>query len=236
MHRTDTETLTVDGTDPISGELVARLGEVCDRAEALGGRGRVVVHASGAPTRAQTEGLTVALVSRWERAVRRLERLPVTLIGVADGDVGGPALDALLATDYRVATPSVRLIVPPVATGDAAGPPGSEATWPGMALYRLAHQGSHTAAVRRALLFGDPIGGLDALALQLLDEVTDDVTAAVAAFAARTGDVSGPELAIRRQLMMDAGTTSFEEALGTHLAACDRTLRQEAARSQGAAV
>ncbi|MGI5174707.1 enoyl-CoA-hydratase DpgB [Dactylosporangium sp. CA-152071] len=208
--------ITVDGTQPISAELVAKVGEACDRAETLGGQ--VVVYASGAPAHARTEGLTVALVSRWERALRRLERLPVALVAVAEGDVGGPALDALLTTDYRIATPSARLVVP-VGTG---------ATWPGMALYRLAHQGSHTAAVRRALLFGDPIGARDALALQLLDEVTDDVTGALEAVAGLTGNLSGKELAIRRQLMLDAGTVSFEEALGGHLAACDRTLRQAA--------
>ncbi len=191
--------------------------EACDRAEAHGGW--LVVRVSGAPEQARTEGLTVAMVSRWERALRRLERLPAALVAVAEGDVGGPALDALLATDYRIATLSARLVVPL----------GGGATWPGMALYRLAHQGSHNATVRRALLFGDPIGALDALALQLLDEVTDDVAGALTAVAGRTGKLSGVELAIRRQLMIDAGTTSFEEALGVHLAACDRTLRQGAA-------
>ncbi|MEU2339191.1 enoyl-CoA-hydratase DpgB [Streptomyces sp. NPDC013172] len=212
---TQGETLRIDGRQLISTELVAQVGEACDRAEALGGQGRLVVLASGAPAQARTEGLTVALVSRWERALRRLERLPATIVGVADGEIGGPALDALLATDYRIATPATRLVVP-VSSG---------ATWPGMALYRLAHQGSNTAAIRRALLFGDPIGARDALALQLIDEVSDDVAGALAAVAELTGALSGRELAIRRQLMIDAATTSFEEALGVHLAACDRTLR-----------
>ncbi|MEU0562523.1 enoyl-CoA-hydratase DpgB [Dactylosporangium sp. NPDC006015] len=220
-----TETLAVDGAQPISVELVARVGEACDRAEPGQAVWQLVVHASGAPARARLEELTVGLVSRWERALRRLERLPVPLIGIADGDVGGPALDALLATDYRIATPDARLVVPV----------GAGATWPGMALYRLAHQGSQTAAVRRALLFGEPIGAPDALALQLVDEVTDDVAGALEIVAARTATVAGPELAIRRQLMFDAATTSFEEALGAHLAACDRTLRQVAAGADGVA-
>jgi isomerase DpgB len=38
----------------------------------------------------------------------------------------------------------------------------------------------------------------------------------------------GAELAIRRQLMLEAMTTTFEDALGTHLAACDRALRSVA--------
>ncbi|KOG89867.1 enoyl-CoA hydratase, partial [Streptomyces varsoviensis] len=37
--------------------------------------------------------------------------------------------------------------------------------------------------------------------------------------------LSGKDLAIRRQLLLDARTTSFEDALGPHLAACDRLLR-----------
>ncbi|MER7178196.1 enoyl-CoA-hydratase DpgB [Streptomyces hyaluromycini] len=209
------ETLSIDGRQPISAELAAQVGELCDRVEDIAGRGPVVVHVSGTPAQGRNEGLTVATVSRWERALRRLERLPATIVGVADAEVGGPALDALLATDYRIATPSVRLTMPV----------DSGATWPGMALYRLAQQGSNTAAVRRALLFGHPIAAREALALQLVDEVTEDVAGALAAVAELTGVLSGRELAIRRQLMTDAATTSFEEALGVHLAACDRTLR-----------
>ena len=72
----------------------------------------------------------MALVSKWERGLRRLERLDMTTVAMATGDCGGLALDALLATDYRVATSDVRLLVP-VAGG---------ATWPGMAIYRLAQQ------------------------------------------------------------------------------------------------
>jgi isomerase DpgB len=59
--------------------------------------------------------------------------------------------------------------------------------------------------------------------------VIDD-TAANAALAVEkamevTGAAPGAELAIRRQLMLEAMTTTFEDALGAHLAACDRVLR-----------
>jgi isomerase DpgB len=210
------EMLLIDGAEPPSAELVARVGEACDRVEARGGP--LIVRVSGAPADSWTDGLTVALVSRWERALRRLERLPAATVGIADGDCGGTALDALLATDSRVATTSARLAVPVDSSG----------TWPGMALYRLVHQGANAAAIRRAVLFGDPIGALDALALQLVDDVTDDVAGALADAAGLTGSGSGAELAIRRQLMLDASTVSFEDALGVHLAACDRTLRRAA--------
>jgi isomerase DpgB len=58
--------------------------------------------------------------------------------------------------------------------------------------------------------------------------VVDEPGAAVAAIARQAAGITGTELAIRRQLFLDAGHTRFEDALGSHLAACDRTLRREA--------
>jgi isomerase DpgB len=209
----------IDGRQHLSAELVMAIGTICDRAEDRGDHCAVIVHVSGAPVTLRGHDPGVALVSRWERGLRRLERLPAATIAVATGDCGGLALDALLACDYRIADVSVRLLVP-VQAG---------ATWPGMALYRLAQQASITA-VRRAVLLGVPIGVSQALTLQLIDELTDDVPGAEAAAAALAAAFSGPELAIRRQLMLDASTVTFEEALGRHLAACDRELRRLSAR------
>jgi isomerase DpgB len=207
--------IRIDGARPLSAESIAAIGAVCDSAEDRRDCGAVVVHVSGAPAEPWARDLNVALVSKWERGLRRLERLPAATIGVATGGCGGTALDALLATDYRIAATSVRLLVPV----DAG------ATWPGMALYRLSHQAG-AAAVRRAVLFGTPIEADDALALGLVDELTDEPGSALAAAAELTGAFSGAELAIRRQLMLDAATVSFEDALGRHLAACDRARRR----------
>jgi len=51
----------------------------------------------------------------------------------------------------------------------------------------------------------------------------------LAEVAAAAGTFTGKEVAIRRQLLLDAAQHSFEEALGAHLAACDRALRRVAA-------
>lgn len=213
--------LRIDGGLPPSAESVAALAAACDSAEDRGGRTALVIHLSGAPRGPWASGVDVALVSKWERALRRLERLRATSVAVATGDCGGPALDALLATDYRIAATSLRLLVP-VEAG---------ATWPGMALYRLTSQAG-AAAIRRAVLFGVPIGAAEALTLRLVDEVTDDPDGALAASAALTGAFAGTEVSVRRQLMLDATTASFEDALGAHLAACDRTLRRTSALSR----
>lgn len=207
----------VDGRRPLSAGLVAALGAACDGAEDRGD-GTVILDVSGVPAGPPDDGGTIALVSKWERVLRRLERLPAATIAVASGDCGGLALEALLATDYRIATPSACLLIP------ARG----QATWPGMLLYRLARQAG-AAAVRRAVLFGVPIAAADAVTMHLIDELAGDTQGALAAAAELAASVPGAELAIRRQLMQDAPTVSFEDALGAHLAACDRALRQASA-------
>lgn len=211
----DLPTLRVDGAAPLTTETVAALRALCDRVEDRGDR-LVLLHVSGAPGPGWADDLTVALVSRWERELRRLECLPATSVAVAHGDCGGAALDALLATDHRIAAGPARLVLPLV-TG---------VTWPGMAVYRLTQQCADRSAVRRAVLHGTPLDTATALAGHLLDEVTDDVPAALAAAAARAAELPGAELAVRRRLLFEAATAGFDEALGVHLAACDRMLRR----------
>jgi isomerase DpgB len=214
----DDLSLRIDGGLPLSAASISALGAVCDRAEDRGGQGTVTVHVSGAPAESWTRDLTVAMVSKWERTLRRLECLAAATIAVASGDCGGAALDVLLTADYRIATTGMRLLVPVDAM----------ATWPGMAMYRLS-QRAGAARIRQAVLFGVPIEAKDALDLNLLDEVVDDPAEALASAVESVGAFSGPELAIRRQLMLNATSTSFEDALGMHLAACDRTLRRASA-------
>jgi isomerase DpgB len=213
-------TFTVDGSRALSAEPLAALAAVCDAAEDAGTPGPVIVRAAGVPEPgAGSPGdLTLGLISKWERALRRLERLPAVTIGVADRDCGGIALDALLATDYRIMLAGTKLVLPMVAG----------ATWPGMALYRLARQASGAAAARRAVLFGTPIGASEARVMGLIDEVAGDAAAATWKAAQTASTANGAELAIRRQLLLEALSTTFEEALGVHLAACDRSIRRQA--------
>ncbi|GGN42565.1 hypothetical protein GCM10011578_092000 [Streptomyces fuscichromogenes] len=205
--------LEIDGSRQLTPSLVHAVEAACAEAER---EGFLAVSVTAVPddTHAYAD---VALVSKWERALRRLERLPATTVSVASGAVGGIALDTLLATDYRIATPDTRLELAP--SGGAA--------WPGMALYRLVQQAG-LAPIRRTVLLGHPLTATKATELGLVDEITGAPAAALAAAAAAAGLRSGRELAIRRQLMRDAATVSFEEALGAHLAACDRMLRQAA--------
>jgi isomerase DpgB len=216
VHATgDPIELLIDGGRAMSGDTVDAVAAVCRRAEDSDGAAVVVLRVHGAPHGEWARDLNLRLVNRWEQVLRRLERVPATTITVATGECGGLALDVLLATDHRIASSDVRLVLPTQ----------GGLVWPGMALYRLARQAPNATAVRQAALYGAAIGLSDALALHLVHEVAGDVDAAVAVAVRRAAAVSGTELAIRRQLAMDAPTVAFEDALGTHLAAVDRTLR-----------
>ncbi|MFC7479060.1 enoyl-CoA-hydratase DpgB [Luedemannella flava] len=205
----------IDGGTPLSAALIENVRTLCDRAEDGDLPGLVVIGVGGVPADGWTRGLSVDIVSKWERVLRRLERLNVPTVAVASGDCGGPAADVMLATDFRIATPDTRLIVSV----------DQEATWPGMSLYRLARQVGPDR-IRQAALLGVPIDATEARQLGLIDEVAADPAPALAALAERASGIAGKELAIRRQLIFDASRTAFEDALGAHLAACDRALRR----------
>ncbi|MFB7341140.1 enoyl-CoA-hydratase DpgB [Streptomyces hydrogenans] len=201
----------VDGTRGLTAELIEALGRVCDQVEDQ--QTAVIV----LRIRGTVEGARVpdiALVTKWEGVLRRLERLPAASVAAMWGPCAGVALDAALAADYRVAHPTVQL-VPGMLSGGV---------WPGMALYRMSRL-SQRAAVRRAVLFGEPIGADEALAAGLVDEVEQEPAVGVERLVERLPGVWGPDLAIRRDLLWGAGA-EFEGALGGHLAACDRVLRR----------
>ncbi|WP_329009743.1 hypothetical protein OG271_25885 [Micromonospora rifamycinica] len=163
-------------------------------------------------------------VNKWERALRRLERLDVLTVAVADGACGPAAVEILFAVDMRAGLAGATLRL-------AAGADGA---WPGMGVYRLAER-LGPAAARRLLLATDlgTLSATEALHHGLLDEVVADLAARLAGLhraAAGRADVW-----MRRSLLLSAGQTPFEVALGTHLAACDRVLRSDRAADGDAA-
>ncbi|MEV7996310.1 enoyl-CoA-hydratase DpgB [Streptomyces sp. NPDC086077] len=210
--------LRIDGRQMLSAETVSAVNALSDRLEDQGGQPIAVIELTGAPDPAWTHGLEISLVNKWERALRRLERSSAVTVATVTGPCGGTALDALLITDYRVANDTVHLL-------PHIGPSGP---WPGMALYRMTQQ-LGVARARRSLLFGAPIKAAEALTLGLMDEIVSDPSEGTVRALELIKATAGTGLAIRRRLILEAATTSFEEALGSHLAACDRVLRQAAA-------
>jgi isomerase DpgB len=213
----------VSGGEPLSASLVARVDEACTRIEDAGAKGlTLVVHVRGVDPADRAEpwphDTAIHLVTRWERALHRLERLPAVVVAVVDEGVSrGPAFDLLLATDYRVGVAQARL--------ELAGSAG--AAWPGLALYRLTNQ-LGAAAARRLLVRHEALSAARAAEVGVIDEVAadgDDAVARVREVLRTLNSVRGKEFAIRRQLILEAGSTTFDDALGPHLAACDRSLR-----------
>jgi isomerase DpgB len=211
--------IEISSTAALTPELIAELNRVCERVEDAPKDVIVVVHLRGdveAPAAAEPwpHEVSINAVNQWERALRRLERLPGATLAVIDGTCTGLAFEALLACDFRIAAKDARLRLPRTVEG----------TWPGMTLYRLANQ-LGVAPVRKLALFGIEIDATEAARIGLVDEVGEDLTGQVRGALEVLGGGRGKELAIRRRLLLDATTMSFEDALGSHLAACDRALR-----------
>jgi isomerase DpgB len=198
-------------------ELTALINSVCDQAEEQPDGTAVILDLGEAPAEhGQWPGdVTIQTVNRWERAVRRVESLDGITVAVAQGTCGGPALDLLLAVDFRMGVPGLQLQLP-VNDGHI---------WPGMLLYRLVrHLG--LAAARRIVMRGADLSLGQAVDLGLIDQVADDVQGAVHAATALTGRMADRETAVRRQLLLEAASVEYDDALGAHLAACERELRR----------
>lgn len=218
LSRLTDEHLCIDAGAPLSAELIAAVNQTCDTIENSDKDIVLIVELAGpagAPTTDQWPHSTeIHTVNKWEQAVRRLERLPAATVAVVTGTVSGPALDVLLATDYRLST----------ADGVLRAPVVGRATWPGMGLYRMANQMGLNRS-RQFGLLGMELSATRAMEFGLVDEIVADPAAAARAVVDSLAGVSGKELSIRRQLLAEAVSTSHENALGSHLAACDRALR-----------
>jgi isomerase DpgB len=206
--------LEIDGTAALSTVLVKLLDDALNQAEDVGEAGLLMVRVVGSkdpaashrwPGQANTQA-----VNKWERVLRRMERAASTTLVLAEKNCSGLALELLLVADRRLARSDLRI--------QMAAP----ATWPGMAMYRLAHQIGY-ARSRKLMLFGAELEAELARKFDIIDEITDDfdLEAVASDFAA------SDDLALRRRLLQDSLSSSFDEALGVHLAACDRTLLRQ---------
>ncbi|WP_330233539.1 enoyl-CoA hydratase/isomerase family protein [Nocardia sp. NBC_00508] len=209
---------------PLSTELIDTVTAIALRAEdAPQDRPHSVVLYITGPQAGQDfswpGSVDIGVVGKWEAALRRLEQVPAPIVATVDGDAYGPAAELLLVSDYRI-----------LRSGSIFGLATSHGgTWPGMALYRLVAR--HGAGNARTLAVqGRCLSASQALEQGLVDASIDDdaqaetqaVQAGLALFEASVGS----EIAIRRRLVLDATATRFEDALGAHLAASDRTLRR----------
>jgi isomerase DpgB len=204
----------VDGSAPLP-QITSELEALCERAEDNGDGTVLILRMSDAapadrgwPTRADLRA-----VNRWERVLRRLRRVPTATVWAADGTCAGASLDLLLATDFHVCTPDMRLLLP-VNDGQF---------WPGTAIHALS-QLIGLAKARQIVLWGEDLSASRAQELGLVDRIEASLDQALYQAAVLLGRVADAELAVRRALLNEAMSSSFDDALGVHLAACDREL------------
>ncbi len=204
------------GLTPALAGLAAR---TCDRAEDLRGDAVLVLGLNGSVPAADEprRAADTALITQWEHILHRIERLPALVVAIADGACDGVRAAALLVADYRIAGRGFRLSLAD----------GCPETLMGMAGFRLQCQ-LGAAQARRILLWQMELGARKALELGLLDEICTDEKAALAMLLERHASldpVDRSEFAVRRRLLLQDAATDFEDALGSHLAACDRSIR-----------
>jgi isomerase DpgB len=209
-------TARIDGMQPLH-EMTSAVNNICSEVESLTENSVVVLHLGSVPSeqREWPGDVDIRDVNRWERAVRRVEKLAAVSIVAAEGRCGGPALDLLLAADFRIGTPDLDILLP---VNDGY-------FWPGMSLYRLVrHFG--LARARQLVLWETHISLAQAAEMGLIEMVSEDIAEAIRTTVAQADRISDRETAVRRQLLSEAGSAEYEDALGLHLAACDRELRR----------
>lgn len=170
----------------ITFEMYDGLVRACDEIEADPSLRAVIVRGAGGAFAAGTDISqfksfstaedALAYEARFERAVARLESLPLPVIAAVRGDAVGGGAALLLACDLRLCTPQSRFGVPIARTVGNC-----------LSVANTARLVAALGAARaRALLFtGELVGASDALAAGLINEVTEAVEERAAALAAR---------------------------------------------------
>jgi isomerase DpgB len=128
----------------------------------------------------------------------------------------GAMLDILLTTDYRIAFSHSQMGLAKM--GDSI--------WPGMVVHRLTTQ-LGVANARSLVLFGSHVNAERARELGLINAITSDSLSSSQSFVQSLNFAHIQDIAMRRSLLFEAPASTYEDALGTHLAACDRALRRQ---------
>lgn len=154
--------------------------------------------------------------SRWEKALRILERLPAVTVASVHGECAGGGFQLILACDARVAADSAVFHLHETRIGFI----------PGLATFRLPRF-IGLGRARRLALTGRGVEAAEALDIGLIDRLAragslgDETAAALAEF----GDHIHPEaIKLTRRLMDESFECPWEDFLGRFLAAQHRAV------------
>jgi isomerase DpgB len=149
----------------------------------------------------------------------RLETARAMTMTVVEGTCSAVALELLLVSDRRLASPDFSM--PRLGRGGDL--------WPGMSLYRLSRQIGESRA-RRFFLDPADVSAARCLTLDIVDDIVEGSgQSALVTGLMRFAPVQ--DLSIWRRLLQESTSTDFHEALAAHLVACDRALRRPTQRT-----
>jgi enoyl-CoA hydratase/carnithine racemase len=154
--------------------------------------------------------------SRWERACRTLERLPMVTIAAIDGECTGGGLQLALACDARVATDRASFSLHEVRDGYL----------PGMGTFRLA-KFIGLGRARFMVMTGRQVDVDEAVRIGMVDrrcaggELDRAVTGTIEAF----GAIHRDAIQLVRQLFDESFEIPYEDFLGCFLAAQHRAVQ-----------
>ena len=203
----------------LTNELTAEIGRSLDQVEDLEAPAVLLLQITGLTEDDDIPDwpgrIDLQAVTKWERLLRRIERSPSITIVILKHRCSALALELLLVADRRIAT--VDFSVQPAILG--------RNVWPGMALYRLSRQIGE-AVVRKLFLDRSLITAKTGVSLGVIDEIAEDIPNGIDHVEHLLAHAPLDDLAVWRRLVQDSISSSFDEALGLHLAACDRTKRR----------
>ena len=161
--------------------------------------------------------------SRWEKACRALERLPMVTMAAIDGECAGGGLQLALACDARVATTSSFFHLHEVRYGFL----------PGMGTFRLA-KFVGLGRARRMALTGRRVEADEAAAMGFIDHLCQpsDLENTLAGAIAEFEESDVCSLAFLRRLMDESYEVAYEEFVGSFLAAQHAAVQGKAFRER----
>lgn len=156
--------------------------------------------------------------SRWERACRTLERLPMVTVAAVDGECAGGGLQLALACDARVATDRAHFSLHEVRDGYL----------PGMGTFRLA-KFIGLGRARFMTMTGRRVGADEAARLGMVDRRcgNGELDGAVAETIQAFGTVHRDAIQLARQLFDESFEIPYEDFLGCFLAAQHRAVQSD---------
>jgi isomerase DpgB len=125
------------------------------------------------------------------------------------------AMELLLCADLRLS--NADFCVPHAILGGQI--------WPGMSIYRLTREIGY-ARCAKLFLEAKDLNAARAKEFDIIRGTVESLAGGMRVISEFLASAPLRDFAVRRRLMQDSLSTSFDEALGAHLAACDRALRQ----------